>query len=145
MLEDNTPTVKMEPIGAMQRPIPGHLVRRRQHIPSCRNCGYGFTQGHKAKCPAKGQTCQNCGKRDHFARVCRSNPEGQQQQRQQPQQQQPRGYSANRGGYASANPKRLQFIEQQTRKECNILSSKTTSKACSRQANKHRSGRSART
>ena len=107
MLEDNTPTVKMEPIGAVQRPMTGHTVGRRQHIPDCRTCGNGFTQGHKARCPAKGQTCRNCGKRDHFARVCRSSQEGQHQQQQR------RGYNANRGEHAPTNPKRMRYIEQQ--------------------------------
>ena len=39
--------------------------------PECPNCGYGE---HKAgqSCPAKGQTCLKCGKRNHFSRKCQS-------------------------------------------------------------------------
>lgn len=38
----------------------------------CNRCGF---KGHKANadnCPAKGKTCNKCGGRDHFFRVCRS-------------------------------------------------------------------------
>ena len=38
----------------------------------CRNCGGHFP--HKQVCPAKGKDCRACGKRGHFARVCRTNP-----------------------------------------------------------------------
>ena len=39
----------------------------------CRYCGYDWP--HKnGLCPAKDQTCNKCGKRDHFAQVCRSKP-----------------------------------------------------------------------
>uniref|UniRef100_A0AC35GBU6 Reverse transcriptase n=1 Tax=Panagrolaimus sp. PS1159 TaxID=55785 RepID=A0AC35GBU6_9BILA len=37
----------------------------------CSYCG-GDHQRGKEKCPAKGATCNKCGKRDHFAKVCRS-------------------------------------------------------------------------
>ena len=46
-----------------------------------------------ARCPVKGQTCRNCGKRDNFASVCRSKRE-------------------------STNPKRMSYIEQQGDIEC---------------------------
>ena len=38
----------------------------------CRNCGYQ----HKPvdSCPAKGKQCDSCKKWNHFAKVCRSNP-----------------------------------------------------------------------
>ena len=36
----------------------------------CRNCGLKWP--HKnGPCPAKGRTCNKCGKPNHFARVCR--------------------------------------------------------------------------
>lgn len=38
----------------------------------CYNCGYKYSPGHLANCPAKGKTCRTCGKQDHFAKVCRS-------------------------------------------------------------------------
>ena len=36
----------------------------------CYNCGQQFP--HKGECPAKGKTCNACGKSNHFAIVCRS-------------------------------------------------------------------------
>ena len=38
----------------------------------CRNCGEHFP--HKQACPANDKDCKACGKRGHFARVCRTNP-----------------------------------------------------------------------
>uniref|UniRef100_A0A914YQL5 CCHC-type domain-containing protein n=1 Tax=Panagrolaimus superbus TaxID=310955 RepID=A0A914YQL5_9BILA len=37
----------------------------------CRYCGDGHQRG-KENCPAKDKTCSKCGKKDHFAKVCRS-------------------------------------------------------------------------
>ena len=101
ILDESVPVIKAEPVGAVQRNIPNHTVGRRQHIPNCRNCGNAFTQGHKTRCPAQGQACRKCGKRDHFARVCRSQTEIR-----------TGGATANRGGYGAANPKRMRYIEQ---------------------------------
>ncbi|KAK3720930.1 hypothetical protein QZH41_014537, partial [Actinostola sp. cb2023] len=38
----------------------------------CGNCGGDFP--HRGPCKAKGKICNSCGKLNHFARVCRSNP-----------------------------------------------------------------------
>ena len=38
----------------------------------CGRCG----RKHMQKCPAFGATCTACGKRNHYANVCRSNPCG---------------------------------------------------------------------
>ncbi|KAG1938438.1 thy-1 membrane glycoprotein [Pimephales promelas] len=40
----------------------------------CDNCGSSSHQSRAQSCPARGQTCRNCGKRNHFASVCRSAP-----------------------------------------------------------------------
>ncbi len=40
----------------------------------CYNCG---NKGHHARsdsCPARGKTCSNCSKKNHFAKCCKSNP-----------------------------------------------------------------------
>uniref|UniRef100_A0AC34FQI5 Reverse transcriptase n=1 Tax=Panagrolaimus sp. ES5 TaxID=591445 RepID=A0AC34FQI5_9BILA len=37
----------------------------------CSYCGGNHQKG-KDNCPAKGQTCNKCGKQDHFARACKS-------------------------------------------------------------------------
>lgn len=41
----------------------------------CRNCGGPFP--HVISCPANGKTCRSCGKKGHFAKVCRSRPQQQ--------------------------------------------------------------------
>ena len=46
---------------------------RRQVQHNCRNCGQPWTQDHRAKCQALGQTCRRCNKPNHLAKVCRSN------------------------------------------------------------------------
>lgn len=38
----------------------------------CYRCGKSGHYGRDPNCPAKGQVCKKCGKKDHFAKVCRS-------------------------------------------------------------------------
>ena len=57
--------------------------RRTQHFPvskfttpshdthDCGNCGRKHP-ANKSECPANRQTCRKCGKRGHFAKMCRS-------------------------------------------------------------------------
>ncbi|KAL0148064.1 hypothetical protein M9458_056604 [Cirrhinus mrigala] len=40
----------------------------------CDNYGSSSHLSRAQNCPARGQTCRNCGKRNHFASVCRSAP-----------------------------------------------------------------------
>ena len=37
--------------------------------PKCKHCGYNHA---RSKCPAFGKTCAKCGKRNHFAAMCKS-------------------------------------------------------------------------
>ena len=61
--------------------------------PPCGNCG-----GHhrRRECPAQGATCSNCGKSNHFAKVCRS-----QKQTHQYSRSSFRGRDQRRGGSSS--------------------------------------------
>ncbi len=70
------PTIKMEPVGAMQRPE--KPPRRGASVQNCRNCGNQFGPNHIQRCPARGQSCRNCGKPNHFTRMCRSAQNSQQ-------------------------------------------------------------------
>ena len=39
----------------------------------CSNCGFDWPHpGGKDKCPARGKTCNKCGKANHFSTVCKS-------------------------------------------------------------------------
>ena len=48
---------------------PSHCSSRKQNTP-CGNCGFALP--HHGPCPAKGKNCNACGKRNHFAKVCRT-------------------------------------------------------------------------
>lgn len=52
-----------------QRPIEGQNLKGKEKR-KCSKCGYNYDRNHK--CPAEGKTCAKCGKRNHFAAVCRS-------------------------------------------------------------------------
>ena len=41
---------------------------------NCRNCGQPWDSNHRASCQAIGQNCRRCNKQNHYAKVCRSNP-----------------------------------------------------------------------
>ena len=60
-------------IAAVNKPSQTHgkLLKHR-----CRFCG-GFHVPQRALCPAKDAECFQCGKKGHFAKVCRSNHPGQ--------------------------------------------------------------------
>ncbi|KAI4897681.1 hypothetical protein NFI96_029695 [Prochilodus magdalenae] len=53
-----------------QPSVPEHTRQKSsyQHTNTCRYCG---TVHSKANCPAYGVLCKACGKRNHFARVCK--------------------------------------------------------------------------
>ena len=57
-------------------------------FPKCRFCGRSHPPG-RASCPAAGQVCRSCGKRDHFQKVCQSRrrPSASQQQANERQDQ----------------------------------------------------------
>ena len=48
--------------------------QRKEKVQTCPKCGYSHSK--QDKCPAKGLTCRNCNKRNHFASVCRSEKQG---------------------------------------------------------------------
>ena len=55
---------------ASQRPRP-RIPSEEGDDPDCDNCGHP-SHPPGTTCPAKGQTCDSCGKLNHYARVCRS-------------------------------------------------------------------------
>ena len=46
--------------------------KHKKDSSKCKFCGYNHSRG---KCPAYGKTCAKCGKRNHFATVCKSSEE----------------------------------------------------------------------
>ena len=42
------------------------------HINKCTKCGRTHKLPHKGNCPAYGTTCRNCGKLNHWQKVCKS-------------------------------------------------------------------------
>lgn len=59
-----------------QSELPVQFTQRRQGRVSdgCGNCGSKSHSSKAQQCPARGQTCRNCLKQNHFAKVCRSAP-----------------------------------------------------------------------
>ncbi|XP_048583876.1 uncharacterized protein K02A2.6-like [Nematostella vectensis] len=51
--------------------------RENKQIQTCGNCGTSHNVTQKSLCPANGTKCSNCGKPNHWAKVCRSTkPQG---------------------------------------------------------------------
>ena len=50
----------------------GKKTTLSQNSGTRKNCGWKWSADHRTKCPASGQICKACGKKNHFARVCRS-------------------------------------------------------------------------
>ena len=64
------------------------LAKPHQHPGTCRQCGLPWPH-MTTPCPAKGKTCRDCGKANHFAKMCRSKPRAKPQyQHYQPRRQQ---------------------------------------------------------
>ena len=63
-----------ETSGRSANPRNGPLTRT-QTGKTCYFCGDAYP--HTSRCPAKGKKCGNCGKLNHFSRVCRSQPQQQ--------------------------------------------------------------------
>ena len=90
--EATGPQLKMEPRPDRQP------ERRGNQTHNCKNCGNQFGRNHLQRCPARGQSCRNCGKWSHYTRLGRST---QQQQAQAPW-----------GGGQHDRPKKMRYIEQ---------------------------------
>ena len=73
----------------MEKKIPHEEkdVKRVEENPPSKPCGR-CGRKHTQKCPAFGATCTACGKRNHYANVCRSKP--QEKKGYRPQQDKPR-------------------------------------------------------
>jgi hypothetical protein len=61
---------KVEPVIAATSVSRATPDRNTAPLRTCNWCG--LANHRRSQCPAQGQLCRKCGKRDHFARVCRS-------------------------------------------------------------------------
>ena len=72
----NMSCVHQESVAAIRNPPrkkpPSYTMP--SHSTTCPGCGNRLHQGGRARCPAFGLPCNNCGKLGHFAKVCRSRP-----------------------------------------------------------------------
>ena len=48
-----------------------HRGSSNQGKTECRNCGGSYPHENGKTCPAKGKSCLNCHKQNHFAKMCR--------------------------------------------------------------------------
>lgn len=65
---------------------------------NCFHCGGSYP--HQNVCPAKGKDCNNCGKPNHFSRVCQSK---QKSRKDKPQKSNPKSHSHQANAMESAN------------------------------------------
>lgn len=64
--------MQYETIQGRAKGIAVNALNRDKTQIHCGRCG--FARHEKDECPAKGKICKKCGKRNHFARVCKSRP-----------------------------------------------------------------------
>ena len=67
--------VRSEPICKINLRGQGNKSRKYRYSKrgnECRNCGQTWNQEHRNNCPARGQTCRKCKRKNRYARVCRS-------------------------------------------------------------------------
>ena len=77
----------------------------------CRYCGYRKNDNHS--CPAKGEKCNACGKKDHFQKMCAKTHVGHKaNQNKQNNQQQQRGRSKSRGRGRSRSKSQKRKVNQ---------------------------------
>jgi len=75
---------------------------------SCLRCGSSQRHQRHETCPAMGATCDNCGKLNHYARVCLGKPQQQNDGRRENRQrnQRPRNVNSNNRDYQRNETKR---------------------------------------
>lgn len=65
------------PVHATTHKSPSTQLKTHSHdskqAQTCGNCGTSHDSTQKSLCPANGTKCNNCGKPNHWAKVCRSN------------------------------------------------------------------------
>ncbi len=61
-----------------QRQNPQQKEKAPNTKSSCYYCGKEYTKGHLEICSARDKTCSTCGKKGHFAKVCKSKQQGKQ-------------------------------------------------------------------
>ena len=47
-------------------------ARPRADNEPCSRNGRAFAEGNLKNCPARGKSCKNCNKYNHFAKICRA-------------------------------------------------------------------------
>ena len=72
-LESRVPLLHMSADSSEENILLASQSRDRPHQP-CGNCGSSAHNSRAQICPARGKTCSNCGKLNHFHKVCRSAP-----------------------------------------------------------------------
>lgn len=87
------------PVQQMSRQRPAVGPRR-----NCSNCGSKSHASGAPQCPARGQTCRNCSKLNHFAKVCRSAPAT-----GRPQYGRPQSSSSDYTDISNVRSKRVSF------------------------------------
>ncbi|KAK0152341.1 hypothetical protein N1851_006252 [Merluccius polli] len=72
-LESRVPLLHVSADSSEENVLLASQSRDRPHQP-CGNCGSSAHNSRAQICPARGKTCSNCGKLNHFHKVCRSAP-----------------------------------------------------------------------
>ncbi|KAK0135792.1 hypothetical protein N1851_028356 [Merluccius polli] len=72
-LESRVPLLHVSADSSEENILLASQSRDHPHQP-CGNCGSSAHNSRAQICPARGKTCSNCGKLNHFHKVCRSAP-----------------------------------------------------------------------
>ena len=72
-LESRVPLLHVSVDSSEENILLASQSRDRPHQP-CGNCGSSAHNSRAQICPARGKSCSNCGKLNHFHKVCRSAP-----------------------------------------------------------------------
>ena len=67
------PTFAIDSKGKFKRNQKKGITKKKGKDNNCRNCGFApWSPSHREECPARGQECNLCKRKGHFAKFCQN-------------------------------------------------------------------------